>query len=205
MRNLTIILLATMGLTVLWQPNTLLAQEFNAGIYAGLSASQLDGDTYDGYNKPAAMAGAYVNRQITKHLFWQFGIRYAQKGSRRIDSNRNQYYKCDLHYVEMPVTLRYFHYKRLDFEAGLSLGYLLKAREDINAYGWKEANPPFNKYELGSMVGLSYHFNQHLAVSTHLLYSILAVRPYSSGYQTYMDKGQHNNVLNVSVHYVFNR
>jgi hypothetical protein len=185
-------------------PFVVTGQEFNAGIYAGLSACQLDGDTYDGYNKPAFNAGGYVNRIVTKKTAVQIGIGYAQKGSRRINSNADQYYKCDLHYVTMPITMRYYYYKKLDFEIGLSPGYLLKAREDIYANGWKEANPPFNKFELAALAGLNYHFSKKIAVSAQFNYSLLAVRPYSSGYSNYMDKGQYNNIISFGAHYVFN-
>jgi hypothetical protein len=37
------------------------AQEFNAGLMAGIAPSQLDGDKFSGYNKLGYTAGGYVN------------------------------------------------------------------------------------------------------------------------------------------------
>lgn len=177
------------------------SQEFNAGIYVGGVASQLDGDTYMGYDKAGLITGAYVNRSFKKQWAWQFGLRYTQKGSKRVNDKLGIYYKSQMHYMEIPLTIRYQHFKKVDLEAGLALGYLIKAMEDKGGYGLAEADPPFNKFELASIVGINYHFNDKISVGAHLSYSITAVRPYSSGYEAFMDKGQHNNILYFTLAY----
>jgi len=179
------------------------AQEFNAGIYGGIVASQLDGDTYEGYDKAGLITGAYINRYFTKKVGWQMGLRYAQKGSRRNDTKNSVFYKCNLQYMEMPLTMRYQHFKKLDFEAGVSLGYLLKAMESINGEDFEEIlDPPFNKFELASIFGVNYHFNKKIAVGWHFSYSLLAIRPFADGSNSPMDKGQHNNLLYFTVGYM---
>lgn len=177
------------------------AQEFNAGIYGGLSATQIDGDTFDGYNKAGIMTGAYVNRYFDKKWAGQMGLRFAQKGSKRADNEEGIYYRCQLNYIEMPLTIRYQHFKKVDFEAGLSLGYLIKAMEAIGADDMQEPNLSFNKFELASLIGINYHFNKKVFVGGHISYSLLAIRPFSSGNDEFMDKGQHNNVIYFSVGY----
>lgn len=177
------------------------SQEFNAGVYGGLAASQLDGDTYAGYYKPGLITGGYVYRYFNKKWAWQFGLSYAQKGSKFTSSRLGIYYKSQLHYFEMPLTLRYFYWKKVDMEFGVSLGYLISAFEDKGGYGLAPADPPFNKFELAGIFGISYHFTESLAVGVHFSYSITAVRPYSSGYESFMDNGQHNNVLYFALYY----
>jgi hypothetical protein len=177
------------------------SQEFNAGIYGGIVASQLDGDTYVGYDKAGLITGAYVNRHFKKQWAWQMGLRYIQKGSSRVSSKLGIYYKSQMHYMEIPLTIRYHYFKKVDLEAGLSLGYLIKAMEDKDSYGFVEADPSFNKFELASVFGVNYHFNDKIAFGAHLSYSITAVRPYSSGYEVFMDKGQHNNILYFTMAY----
>jgi len=171
------------------------SQEFNAGVYGGAVASQLDGDTYDGYNKAGFIAGAYVNRNFKKQLSWQMGLRYIQKGSKRVSEKLGIYYKSQLHYMEIPLTIRYYYFKKVDIEGGISAGYLIKALEDKGGYGLAEADPPFNKFEASALFGLNYHFSDKIAVAGHFSYSITSVRPYSSGYEAFMDKGQHNNLF----------
>ncbi len=171
------------------------SQEFNAGIFAGGVASQLDGDTYAGYNKAGITAGGYINRNITKKLLWQFGLRYTQKGSRYANSKLGVYYKAQLHYMDMPLTIRYRYFKKVDFEAGVSLGYLIKGFEQKGNNDIDEANPPFNKFDLASILGLNYHLNDKIDIGTFFSYSILTVRPYTSGNSDFMDDGQHNNII----------
>ncbi len=175
--------------------NITFAQEFKAGIYAGMSACQLDGDRYSGYNKAGITGGVFVNRLFNTKIAYQLGLRYAQKGSSRVDNKNNVFYKSDLHYAELPVSVRYYHYKKLDFEAGISLNYLIKAREDKTSYGYTDANPAFNKFEVGGFAGINYNFTNKWLLMAHFCYSLTAARPYSSNYERFMDKGQHNNVI----------
>lgn len=177
------------------------AQEFNAGVYGGLVAAQLDGDTYNGYNKPGIIVGSYVNREFNKKLLWQMGLRYSQKGSKFTNSKLGLYYKSQLHYLELPLTIQYYYKKKISFEVGASLNYLIKAMEDKDGFGLYEADPPFNKFELASIAGIYYHFSDKLAVGMHFSYSLNAVRPYSSGYEAFMDKGQHNNIFYFALYY----
>lgn len=175
------------------------AQEFNGGIYVGMTASQLDGDTYKGFHKLGLLGGGYVNRFVNKKLALQLGLRYIEKGSREVSEDHSVNYKCRLHYIEMPLTLRYFHYKKLDFEGGLSVGYLISQYEEIDGYEDPGA-PEFNKMELAGIGGLNYALNEKLSVGTHFMYSILYVRPHSQGFNN-LEKGQHNYLLTLTLAY----
>ena len=177
------------------------AQEFNAGIYGGIVAAQLDGDTYNGYNKPGVIVGSYINREFSKKWAWQMGLRYSQKGSKYTNSKLGIYYKSQLHYLEMPLTVNYYYKKKVSLEFGVAVNYLIKAMEDKGDFGLTEADPPFNKFELASVAGIYYHFTEKLAIGGHFSYSLTAVRPYSSGYSAFMDKGQHNNIFYFALYY----
>jgi len=179
------------------------SQEFNGGIYSGLVASQLDGDTYRGYNKAGIIGGAFVNRFFTNSWAGQLGLHYIQKGSKRNDTKNGIYYKSQLHYIELPVTVRYFYFKKIDFEAGCSFGYLIKALEDKDGYGLVEADPAFNKFEICSIGGINYQVNKSFTISLHASYSLTPARAYSSGYERFMDKGQHNNITYLTLNYSF--
>ncbi len=47
---------------------TSLSQNFKGGLIAGLSASQVNGDTYGGYNKAGLIFGGYANKTISEKL-----------------------------------------------------------------------------------------------------------------------------------------
>ena len=149
------------------------AQEFNAVAYGGLVAAQLDGDTYNGYNKPGIIAGGYVNRKFNKNWAWQMGLRYSQKGSKYTNSKLGIYYKSQLHYLEMPLTVNYYYKKKVSIEFGIAANYLIKAMEDKGGFGLTEADPPFNKFEFASIAGVYYHFTDKLAVGGHFSYSLI--------------------------------
>ncbi len=179
------------------------AQEFNAGFSFGMVASQLDGDRYEGYNKAGLAGSIYVNRFVTKKIAYQMGLRYMQKGSKRADTKNGIYYKSVLNYVEIPVSVRYFITEKIDLEGGLSMAYLINAKEDTDGTGLLPANPEFNKVEISGLFGVSYNWSEKLSVGLQFNYSITPARPYSSGYELFMDKGQRNNCLFFSISYSF--
>lgn len=181
-------------------PVGLNAQEFNGGLYTGVVASQLDGDQFEGYNKAGLLFGAYINREVYNKIQFQMGLRYMQKGSKKADTKNNVYYKSQLHYVEVPITLKYLYYKKLAFEGGFSLGYLVKALEDKDGTGLLVAEPDFNKFEFSGLLGVNYFWTEKISFQAHFSYSLLPVRPFFPDYNT-IQKGQHNNVVYFSVAY----
>jgi hypothetical protein len=180
---------------------TAYSQDFNANIYGGLSATQLDGDTYSGFNKAGLIIGGNIYRYFNKKWNWQMGLRYVQKGSKYSNTKTSKYYKCQLHYLEVPLIINYKHFKKVSFDAGISLGYLIKALEDKDGYGLIDATPPFNNFEFASIIGVNYHFTDKLSVGAHISYSLMAIRAYSSGYSTFMDGGQHNSSIYFALYY----
>ncbi|MFA6401308.1 MAG: porin family protein [Salinivirgaceae bacterium] len=187
------LILITLGILLIIHFAT--AQEFNSGVYGGITVSQLDGDTFSGYNKAGIVGGAFVNRYMSKKMGWQLGIRYISKGSKHADSEAGEYYKSVLQYIESPITARYFIRKDIDLEGGLALGYLMKSLEDTDGNGLLEPKPPFNKFELSGLAGINYHWNKQFSFGAFFSYSLTPARPYSSGYSVPMDRGQYNNVI----------
>lgn len=176
------------------------SQEFNGGFYTGVAASQLDGDQFEGYNKAGFLFGAYINRKVYTQTQFQLGLRYMQKGSKKADTKNNVYYKSHLHYVEMPLTLKYLYNKKLAFEGGFALGYLLKALEDKDGAGLLLAEPDFNKLEFSGLLGVTYFWTEKISFQAHFSYSLLPVRPFFPDYNT-IQKGQYNNVVYFSLAY----
>jgi len=173
-----------------------MSQEFNALIAGGAVFSQLDGDHYAGYYKLGLNSGIYVNRFVNKDLAVQLGLRYMQKGSKK-----ESYYKCSLQYAELPLTLRYFYFDKIDIEAGFSFGYLIKQYEELEGYEIIDA-PSFNKFDWSGILGINYKISDKLSLGAQLNYSLKYVRPLNTNY-TYMKKGQFNNVVTFYLAYQF--
>jgi len=180
-----------------------LAQKFNAKANAGFVASQIDGDKYGGYHKFGFSFGADVSQPIAKTDFsYRIGLRYVRKGSHAAEDEVTSFYKAELHYAEMPIsalyTLRHF-----EFEAGVSVGYLIKSKEDTDGYGLKEPAYKFKQFELSALVGVNYNFYENIWVGVEFDYSLLPIRPYTTAHSEYLVSGEHNNLLIFKIAYLF--
>ena len=88
-------------------PCLLSAQGFNAGLRVGVVGSQVDGDTYEGFNKAGITAGLFVNRKLSDLFSLQLEMNYIQKGSRKPLDDNNTYYLMRVTYIEVPVLLQW--------------------------------------------------------------------------------------------------
>src|SRR5665811_2045188 len=84
--------------------NVVSAQRFEGGLLAGFNASQVEGDTYKGYNKPGILAGLYVETDVAPAVFIAMEIKYSQKGARNKVTIKNpEKYIMRLGYIDVPV------------------------------------------------------------------------------------------------------
>jgi hypothetical protein len=181
------------------------SQQFEGGFFAGVSASQIDGDTFSGYNKGGFTAGAYITREITRNINWKTEIRYIMKGSNSNYSEENPvYYKTTLHYAEIPLLAQYFFKGKAFFEAGLVPEILLASKEE------DESGPPpsyyilpFHRFSLEATAGMGYFLTKNIAAGFRFNYSILPCRDHASGQTFLANRGQYNNVVSFSVYYHF--
>jgi hypothetical protein len=174
---------------------------FKAGLVAGVNATQYDGDTYSGYNKPGFYGGGFVRSAINEKWDWTFELCLSQKGARKTptDNSPNQYFLV-LDYVEVPVLVRY-RYKKVLFEGGMGFGVLFRTYEEV---GYISIKPrPFHRLEWSSDVGIAYMLSQRLTAGVRHTYSILPVRPHASGATWYRNLGESNNVLTFAFRYEF--
>ena len=196
------------------------AQDFRAGPLLGTSFSQVDGDSYVGFNKVGINVGGFVYRPISDKWTIQLDIAYTQKGSREApkpDKGRLDDYKIHLSYIQFPLVARY-QYKKFSGEAGISVGALLDSQEEIDGTPVEDlpnSDPvPFQDTEWATVFGLNYHFNEHLWINARLLYSINRIRiPFDGEIPVYNPKphwlsrkpGQYNNNFVVTLYYSINR
>ena len=83
-------------------------QEMKYGIYGGITASQVQGDPYSGFNKLGGCAGLFVNNYIEYNIYWQAEIKYVSRGVYKGPSDNDQtLYKSAYHYVEIPLSVHY--------------------------------------------------------------------------------------------------
>ena len=190
-------------LTIISLP--LFSQQFEGGFFGGISASQVDGDSFSGYNKLGVTAGAYITRKMNRNLNWKTEIRYIQKGAYKKNTEADPtMFKTSLHYAEIPFLVQYFYNKKIFLEAGLVPEILLTSKEE-NEDGIIPSgqNLDFHRFTLEATGGAGYFLTGNLAAGFRYNYSILPARDHASG-QTYrMNRGQYNNVLSFTIYYHF--
>jgi len=196
MRRLTYIML------LLFCTGYTFSQQFEGGILGGLTASQIDGDSYKGYNKVGIQAGAWVQRLFTYTVAGQLELRYVQKGSlhtNKIDDPT--YYKAALHYIDIPILAQYIYNEKVIFELGIGPEFLISGKEFDAHSELPEREPYFNKFTMSAIAGIGYTFWDILTFSARFNYSIIPIRDHPSGQSYLLNQGQYNNVLSFAVYY----
>jgi len=187
----------------LFLANMLFAQRFNGGALLGFNASQVEGDTYKGYNKPGLVAGFYVETDIAPAIFAAMEIKYSQKGSRKkVTNNDPTKYIMRLNYIDLPLYMAFRTSQNSAIIAGLSTGFLISAKE-INEYGElpEEDQNAFNTIDLEPLIGFQFDFIENLKADLRFSMSVLPIRgkPVNTNY--YWQNNQFNNVLTLALYY----
>ena len=184
-------------------PAAMYAQPFGGGFFAGITAGQVDGDTYFGYNKVGLTAGGYIMRDINRNLNWKAELRYIQKGAYHQGTPNNpSLYKLAVHYAEIPFMIQYHLTENIILDAGLAPGIFLFYKEEDENGQFPEENP-FHLFSLDACGGLNYMLNDHIIAGLRYSYSVLPIRDHPSG-QTYrLNRGQYSNLFSFTVYYQF--
>ena len=164
------------------------AQSFNAGLIAGPTFCQVDGDHYAGYHQLGFTAGAYANLPVADHFSAQMELKYSLLGAHSSVKEVTEYYynpySLRLHYAEIPLMLRYdlgifrVNGRPLDYltlEAGASFDFRLRATEDVNA-DYQVTTNRWNFFSMTGNAGIHVAFNEHLGMGMRYMYSIVPIR-----------------------------
>ncbi len=180
------------------------AQEFKAGLHVGMTATQVDGDSLEGFNKAGLLGGLFVSRQLSDHTALHFELMYIQKGSRKpLDKDYNTFYRLRLNYLEAPLLFRYKPGKKLGLQFGPAIGVLLFSQEE-DQLGLIRYSPPFKKMEYSLCGGLTYDLSEKMLFDFRYSYSMVAVRPFDVARSyLYWNGGQFNSVLQFALQYAF--
>ena len=181
------------------------AQPFEGGFFGGLSASQVDGDTYSGFNKVGLTAGGYISSDLARPWKWKAELRYIQKGAfQRTSIDNPDYYRLAIHYVEIPLLIQYFINDQLYLEAGLAPDvYLFHKEEDEYDDIPGDEGPAYHRFGLNAGAGIGYFITDRIIVGLRNSYSAIPMREHASGQTYLLNRGQYNNVLALSLYYHF--
>lgn len=175
----------------------------------GITASQVHGDTYNGYNKLGVLAGLYVNAALKEKTSLEFGIIFIQKGARK---NQNpakfdyRYYYLNLNYVEVPLNFRW-QPNKFFFNLGGSFAYLINYYE-ASEIGNLTGMYPFNSTEYSINTGIGMRLTPKIDVEVRANNSIVTIRPfpgfrpyYNNPLARYFNNGSYSNILQIAFTY----
>ncbi len=182
----------------------LLAQRFDAGLIAGLNASQVEGDSFKGYHKAGILAGVFVQTDIAPAVVAGMEIKYSQKGARRKydpEVPNVDKYIMRLGYIDVPLFMGFRTNERSMIVGGIAPGILLHSKE-LNSEG--ELPEPdrqtFNTFDLQPFLGFQFDFLERATVDLRLAISVV---PCSDKADTnyYFHNGLFNNVISLAFYY----
>jgi opacity protein-like surface antigen len=189
-------------------PLILNGQRFNGGIVAGFSATQVDGDSYAGYDKVGLQGGVFVNTQFTEMFGAQMEIKYVSKGASKVQ-DKIELYRLALHYIDIPVFLTLTFKEKFIAEGGLVPGYLFRSAGDVlSGPGITEG---FKNFDLAWMLGFRYAFSERLSFGARYSYSLIPIRSYTNVNSNYgiianlfgYNTGDYNNYLTFGAYFTF--
>ncbi len=184
------------------------AQDFNAGILAGVNASQVSGDNYSGFNKAGILAGIYTNLDVGEKVNFQLEINYSQKGSRKNPNTAegdHEFFLLRLNYIDVPLMVKYFH-NNFSFEGGVYYGRLFHEHmEDEEGVTTIPENfNQFKRNDVGALIGINYNFTDNINMNWRFNNSILPIRDFDSGESyLYFKRGSYHTYLSFSFRYTF--
>jgi len=182
---------------------SLYAQRFKGGLILGLNSTQVDGDTYAGYNKFGIAAGFYVYTPITDNIDVQMEIKYMGKGARKNSTSTNPgLYINQLDYIEIPLMFDYKTSEKIALNGGLGFGYLFNTaiKDD---YGKISGNFGFKSFELSGIAGMNYVLTDMVKVYLRFSYSILPILISSEPQTFFLRRRVYNNCLSIGFNYSF--
>ena len=185
------------------------AQSFNAGLTAGATFCQVDGDNYAGFHQLGFTAGAFVNLPFDDYFSLQMELKYSLLGAHSSDKEVNEYYynpySLRLHYAEIPLMLRFnlgvFRADFLTLEAGISADVRVRATEDVDG-DYQVTTSRWNLFSMTANGGVHFAITDHLGIGARFMYSVVPCR--FSGNPGWFYNQYYNKVVQMSLTYTFN-
>lgn len=192
------------------------AQSFNAGLIAGPTFCQVDGDHYAGFHQLGFTAGAYANLPLEENFSVQMELKYSLLGAHSSHYEITERipplkpYSLRLHYAEIPLMLQYnlgvfrVSGRSLDFltlEAGISADVRLRATEDVDA-DYQVTTSRWSPISATANAGVHVAFNDHLGLGARFMYSVVPCR--FSGNPGWFYNQYYNKVVQITLTYNIN-
>lgn len=185
------------------------AQSFNAGVIAGATFCQVDGDTYAGFHQLGFTAGAYANLPFGNYLSGQMELKYSLLGAHSSHKEVSEYgylpYSLRMHYVEIPLMLCFnlgvFRVNFITLEAGASIDVLMRATEDVNG-DYQVTTRRWSRVSATANAGVHFDITKHFGLGARFMYSVAPCR--FTGNPGWFYNQYYNKVIQITATYNIN-
>jgi hypothetical protein len=169
---------------------------YRAGFKLGYLIHTLTGDLTKSRPDDNFLGGFWFQLKMNKKWTAQTELLLLDKGIGGARAGKASPHWVNLHYFEIPVLFQY-HRKKIYFEFGPGLGYLINHAEHL--YGNLSPdlvnNYPFIRSELSFNIGIGCTLNEKWALALRLSHSLLPVRDAVPS----VSKASYNRLLALSV------
>ena len=204
MKRLFIVLIAVFALLGKAQ-----AQSFNAGVIAGATFCQVDGEEYAGFHQLGFTVGPYANLPFGEYLSGQMELKYSLLGAHSSDKEVREYgynsYSLRMHYVEIPLMLRFnlgvFRVNFLTLEAGASIDVLMRTTEDVNG-DYQVTTRRWSRISATANAGVHFDITKHFGLGARFMYSVAPCR--FTGNPGWFFNQYYNKVIQITATYNIN-
>lgn len=184
------------------------AQSFRGGFLAGFTASQIDGDKLDGYNRPNLKIGflTELKKRRRKPSTFGFELVYQGKGSSTWikQGGTGPDRKIRLHYAELLPYYKYYISKNTSVRGGIAIGYLLSADKLLEGEVYDIEDGTFNDVSFEGNIGIQTKIAPKLYFQVDLQYSILPIADVNTEDVIFNKQGMYNNIVAFTLYTFFN-
>ena len=185
------------------------AQSFNAGVIAGATFCQVDGDTYAGFHQLGFTVGAYANLPFGNYFSGQMELKYSLLGAHSSNKEVREYgytpYSLRMHYIEIPLMLRFnlsvIHVNFITLEAGASIDVLMKTTEDVDG-DFEVTTRRWSRISATANAGLHFNITKHFGIGARFMYSVAPCR--FTGNPGWFYNQYYNKVIQLTLTYNIN-
>ena len=191
-------------LTLVWLLSAgtgiLKGQSLKYGLFGGITASQVDGDLYRGFNKLGATTGFFVNNYIEYNIYWQAELKLVSRGVYKGPEDNDQtLYKSAYYYLEIPLSVHYLVNEKFLVELGISPEALLgTVYWDENGVLDPEGYPDNRLFGLSVFAGVGYWISDRMMAGLRYTNSAIPFRD-PEEWNNPQYRGYFHNVMSLSM------
>ena len=180
------------------------AQNFNAQLLGGMNVSQVDGDSYGGYNQPGILGGFSIYRNANDKYNYGFEMLYSQKGShKKTTPDDPLIFRLRYSYICMPLFIDFkqlgVSLKKITIRAAVSPNIKITSTVDFG-YDWQYNS--IRPFEISGLVSINYKFNQQLGIMIRHENSLISIgTPGSGSNYKVSSRGLYNRLVSFVVSY----